>query len=84
MSAPVAAAARQPAIVTDARRDVSFRHLLAIAFPMIVSQGSETIMLFFNRYFVSFLGSDHIPASMSGGLTRSSSSPRSSRASWGT
>ena len=37
---------------------------------MIVSQGSETIMLFFNRYFVSFLGSDHIPASMSGGLTQ--------------
>jgi multidrug resistance protein, MATE family len=56
--------------VTDARRDVSFRHLLAIALPMIVSQGSETIMLFLNRYFVSFLGADHIPASMSGGLTQ--------------
>jgi MATE family multidrug resistance protein len=52
------------------RGDVSLRHLAAIAFPMIISQGSETIMLFFNRYFVSFLGSDHIPASMSGGLTQ--------------
>jgi MATE family multidrug resistance protein len=52
------------------RSEVSLRHLFAIAFPMIVSQGSETIMLFFNRYFVSFLGSDHIPASMSGGLTQ--------------
>jgi MATE family multidrug resistance protein len=50
--------------------EVSFRRLATIAFPMIVSQGSETIMLFFNRYFVSFLGSDHIPASMSGGLSQ--------------
>jgi MATE family multidrug resistance protein len=54
----------------ESRSEVSLRHLAAIAFPMIVSQGSETIMLFFNRYFVSFLGSDHIPASMSGGLSQ--------------
>jgi MATE family multidrug resistance protein len=54
----------------EPRSEVSLRHLAAIAFPMIVSQGSETIMLFFNRYFVSFLGSDHIPASMSGGLSQ--------------
>jgi multidrug resistance protein, MATE family len=49
---------------------VTLRHMLAIAFPMIVSQASETVMLFFNRYFVSFLGADHIPASMSGGLSQ--------------
>jgi MATE family multidrug resistance protein len=52
------------------RGGVTLRHMLAIAFPMIVSTASETVMLFFNRYFVSFLGSDHIPASMSGGLTQ--------------
>ncbi len=50
--------------------DVTLRRMLAIAFPMIVSQASETVMLFFNRYFVSFLGADHIPASMSGGLSQ--------------
>ena len=50
--------------------DVTLSHMLAIALPMIASQASETIMLFFNRYFVSFLGADHIPASMSGGLTQ--------------
>ena len=44
--------------------------MTAIAFPMIVSQGSETVMLFLNRYFVSFLGSEYIPASMSGGLSQ--------------
>jgi MATE family multidrug resistance protein len=44
--------------------------MFALALPMVVSQGSETVMLFFNRYFVSFLGSDHIPASMSGGLSQ--------------
>jgi MATE family multidrug resistance protein len=51
-------------------REVTLGHMLTIAFPLIVSQGSETIMLFFNRYFVSFLGSEYIPASMSGGLTQ--------------
>jgi MATE family multidrug resistance protein len=50
--------------------EVTLRRMLSIAFPMIVSTASETVMLFFNRYFVSFLGSDHIPASMSGGLTQ--------------
>ncbi len=52
------------------RGEVTLRRMLSIAFPMIASTASETIMLFFNRYFVSFLGSDHIPASMSGGLTQ--------------
>ena len=52
------------------RGEVTLRRMLSIAFPMIVSTASETVMLFFNRYFVSFLGSDHIPASMSGGLTQ--------------
>src|SRR5271157_6560363 len=51
-------------------REVTLGHMLTIAFPLVVSQGSETVMLFFNRYFVSFLGSDYIPASMSGGLTQ--------------
>jgi MATE family multidrug resistance protein len=51
-------------------REVTIGHLLVIAFPMIVSQASETIMLFLNRYFVSFLGPEYIPASMSGGLTQ--------------
>ena len=50
-------------------REVTLGNMLTIAFPLVVSQGSETLMLFFNRYFVSFLGSDFIPASMSGGLT---------------
>ena len=43
--------------------------MLSIAAPMVVSQASETLMLFFNRWVVSFLGADHIPASMSGGLS---------------
>lgn len=51
-------------------REVTLGQMVTIAFPLIVSQGSETIMLFFNRYFVSFLGSEYIPASMSGGLTQ--------------
>ncbi len=51
-------------------REVTLGRMLSIAFPMIVSSASETVMLFFNRYFVSFLGTDYIPASMSGGLTQ--------------
>jgi multidrug resistance protein, MATE family len=56
--------------MTTLHREVTLGHMLTIAFPLIVSQGSETVMLFFNRYFVSFLGSGYIPASMSGGLTQ--------------
>jgi MATE family multidrug resistance protein len=51
-------------------REISLKHMLAIALPMIVSQASETVMLFMNRWSVSFLGADHIPASMSGGLSQ--------------
>ena len=57
-------------MTSSSRGEVTLRRMLAIAFPMIVSTASETVMLFFNRWFVSFLGSDHIPASMSGGLTQ--------------
>jgi MATE family multidrug resistance protein len=50
--------------------EVTLGRMLAIALPMIASQASETVMLFANRYFVSFLGAEYIPASMSGGLTQ--------------
>jgi MATE family multidrug resistance protein len=50
--------------------EVTLRRMFAIAAPMVVSQASETLMLFFNRWIVSFLGADYIPASMSGGLTQ--------------
>ncbi len=56
--------------VKTADHEVTLSHLLALALPMVVSQASETVMLFFNRYFVSFLGADYIPASMSGGLSQ--------------
>jgi MATE family multidrug resistance protein len=52
------------------RTEITLKRMLAIAFPMIVSQASETVMLFMNRWFVSHLGADHIPASMIGGLTQ--------------
>ncbi len=43
--------------------------MFAIAFPMIVSQGSDTVMMFVDRLFLSRLGREHLAASMSGGLT---------------
>ena len=52
------------------KHEVTIGRMAAIALPMIVSQASETVMLFLNRYFVSFLGSEYIPASMSGGLSQ--------------
>ena len=52
------------------RTEVTLGHMFAIAAPMVVSQASETLMLFFNRWVVSFLGADFIPASMTGGLTQ--------------
>lgn len=47
----------------------SFRQLVRFAVPMIVSQASETVMLFVDRLFLSWLGKLHIAASMSGGLS---------------
>lgn len=48
---------------------ISIRSMLAIALPLVISRGSETIMMFTDRAFLSSLGQDYISAAMSGGLT---------------
>ena len=48
----------------------TLRRLLAIAFPMVLSQTSDTVMLFVDRFFLSRLGEAELAASMSGGLTQ--------------
>jgi multidrug resistance protein, MATE family len=48
----------------------TLKRLLAIAFPMILSQTSDTIMLFVDRLFLSRLGEAYLAASMSGGLSQ--------------
>ena len=45
------------------------RGLVRIAFPMLISQASETVMLFVDRLFLSRLSKIHLAAAMSGGLT---------------
>ena len=45
------------------------RDITGIAFPMVLSQASETINLFVDRLFLSRLGKLYIAGSMSGGLT---------------
>ncbi len=47
----------------------NLRSMLNVAIPMIVSQSTESIMLFFDRVFLSRLSPIHLAASMSGGLT---------------
>jgi MATE family multidrug resistance protein len=44
--------------------------LLRVALPMILSQASDTVMLFTDRLMVSRLGNIHLAASMSGGITQ--------------
>ncbi len=44
------------------------REMLAIALPMVVSQGCETAMIFVDRLFLSRLGTVPMSASMAGGL----------------
>ncbi len=53
--------------MTDTQRRL--RRLLSMAFPMLVSQASETIMLFVDRLFLSRLGPLQLSAAMTGGLT---------------
>jgi MATE family multidrug resistance protein len=48
----------------------TLQRLLIIAVPMVVSQASDTIMMFVDRLFLSRLGEEYLAASMSGGLTQ--------------
>jgi len=50
-------------------RNPGYSNLFRIALPMVVSQASETVMLFADRLFLSWLGKGFIAASMSGGLS---------------
>jgi len=43
--------------------------LLGIAFPVIVSQAADTVMMLTDRVFLSRLGREHLAAAMGGGLT---------------
>jgi MATE family multidrug resistance protein len=47
----------------------TLRRLLTIALPMVVSQASDTIMMFVDRLFLSRLGEQYLAAAMGGGLT---------------
>ncbi len=53
----------------DSPNRSTLARLLAIALPMVVSQASDTVMMFTNRLFLSRLGEVHMAAAMSGGLT---------------
>jgi MATE family, multidrug efflux pump len=50
-------------------KQLTLRSLLSIALPMIISQASETMMLFADRLFLSRLGKEFMASAMSGGLT---------------
>ncbi|MFW5688603.1 MAG: MATE family efflux transporter, partial [Spirochaetota bacterium] len=63
---------RMPALTSSpppAAPSAMLRRLLNIAFPMIVSQASESVMLFVDRLFLSRVGPLHLSAAMAGGLT---------------
>ncbi len=48
---------------------ITYRFIFTIALPMVVSQASETINLFVDRLFLSYLGEASLSGAMSGGLT---------------
>jgi MATE family multidrug resistance protein len=51
------------------RNKSTLQRLLSIALPMVVSQASDSIMMFVDRIFLSRVGELHLAASMAGGLT---------------
>lgn len=61
--------AQQPTL-DAARRHApgGVRDLLAIALPMVVSTGCDTVMIFTDRLFLAQLGPAHMNAAMAGGL----------------
>lgn len=42
--------------------------LIAIALPMIISQGTFAAMIFTDRFFMSLIGPTHVAASLGGGV----------------
>jgi len=50
-------------------RPGGIRELLVIAFPMVISQACETLMMFVDRLFLSKLGPEYMSAAMGGGIT---------------
>ena len=46
----------------------TFRELITLALPMVVSQGAFALMVFVDRLFLSQLGAAHMAASMGGGV----------------
>jgi len=47
----------------------TIRELLSIAFPLVMSQGCDTLMMFTDRLLMSRVGPAYMAATMSGGLT---------------
>jgi len=47
----------------------SVKEMISVALPMVVSSACETVMMFTDRLFLSRLGSEHMSASMGGGLS---------------
>ncbi|MEJ6682928.1 MAG: hypothetical protein QNL96_03060, partial [SAR86 cluster bacterium] len=44
------------------------RELLALAYPMVISQGAFALMIFTDRYFMSLVSPTHLAASLGGGV----------------
>lgn len=55
-------------IQTKQYRKGGMREMFAIAFPMVVSQTCDTVMVFTDRLFLSKLGPEQMNAAMAGGL----------------
>ncbi|MBN2534844.1 MAG: MATE family efflux transporter [Spirochaetales bacterium] len=53
----------------DVKKPVTLKTIFIIALPMVISQATETVMLFTDRFFLSLLGKNYITAAMSGGLS---------------
>jgi MATE family multidrug resistance protein len=51
------------------KKQNELKTLLALAMPVVITQASDTIMLFTDRLFLSRLGIDYVAPAMSGGLT---------------
>lgn len=47
----------------------TLQELIAIAIPMVVSQGAFAIMIFTDRFFMSMISPTHMAASLGGGVT---------------
>jgi len=54
--------------ITPIANNDTYKELLVLAYPMVISQGAFAVMIFTDRFFMSLISPTHMAASLGGGV----------------